>query len=105
MTCVGTVATTCCCVCVCARSSLRAVVAPRSAEHTVKPESFTLKAPIYDPQKVVCVGMNFADHWAEQNIPMPEEPVISSKFPSAITGPSDPIIYPEETTVRGESGQ
>ena len=87
------------------RSALRAVVAPHSAEHTLKPRSFTLKTPIYNPQKVICVGMNFPDHWTEQNIPMPEEPVISSKFPSAITGPNDPIIYPEETNVRGGSRQ
>lgn len=28
-----------------------------------------LKAPIYDPEKVLCVGMNYADHCTEQNLP------------------------------------
>ena len=81
-------------------SSLRAAVAPESAEHTFKPGSFTLKAPIYDPQKVIAVGMNYVDHCTEQNIPVPQEPIIFSKFPSAISEPNGPVIYPEETDVR-----
>ena len=79
-------------------------MAPQSAEHTLKPGSFTLKAPIYDPQKVICVGMNYVDHCTEQNIPVPEEPVIFNKFPSAITEPNGPVMYPEETTVRRGRG-
>ena len=84
--------------------SPRAAVAPQSGEHTLRPGSFTLKAPIYDPQKVICVGMNYVDHCTEQNIPVPEEPVIFNKFPSAITEPNGPVIYPEETTVRRGRG-
>ena len=75
-------------------------MAPESAEHTFKPASFTLKAPIYDPQKVIAVGMNYVDHCTEQNIPVPEKPIIFSKFPSAITEPNGPVIHPEETDVR-----
>lgn len=52
------------------------------------------------PEKVVCVGMNYRDHCLEQNVPVPEEPIIFSKFPSAITGPYDDIILPSESEVR-----
>uniref|UniRef100_A0A671PSP6 Fumarylacetoacetate hydrolase domain containing 2A n=1 Tax=Sinocyclocheilus anshuiensis TaxID=1608454 RepID=A0A671PSP6_9TELE len=56
-----------------------------------------LLSPVTGPEKVVCVGMNYKGHCLEQNAPIPEEPIIFSKFPSTITGPSDDIILPEES--------
>ncbi|XP_036383477.1 fumarylacetoacetate hydrolase domain-containing protein 2A [Megalops cyprinoides] len=56
-----------------------------------------LLPPVTDPEKVVCVGMNYRDHCLEQNAPIPEEPIIFSKFPSAITGPFDDITLPDES--------
>ena len=44
--------------------------------------------------------MNYADHCLEQNIPPPKEPVVFSKFSSAIIGPYDDLKYPEVTEVR-----
>ena len=63
------------------------------------PGKYTLKAPIYDPQKLICVGMNYIDHCTEQNCPVPEEPVIFSKFSSSITEPDGAVILPDETDV------
>ncbi|KAJ8396922.1 hypothetical protein AAFF_G00012450 [Aldrovandia affinis] len=56
-----------------------------------------LLPPVTAPEKVVCVGMNYRDHCLEQNAPIPKEPIIFSKFPSAITGPYDDIILPDES--------
>lgn len=56
-------------------------------------------APITNPDKVLCIGMNYKDHCEEQNAPVPIEPVIFNKFPSCIVGPYDDIHYPEETKV------
>ncbi|XP_022051760.1 fumarylacetoacetate hydrolase domain-containing protein 2A [Acanthochromis polyacanthus] len=56
-----------------------------------------LLPPVSAPEKVVCVGMNYKDHCLEQNAPIPEKPIIFSKFPSAITGPYDDIILPTES--------
>jgi len=50
-----------------------------------------IRAPINDCQKVICVGMNYVDHCAEQNVPIPKEPIIFSKFASAISDPGDEI--------------
>jgi 2-keto-4-pentenoate hydratase/2-oxohepta-3-ene-1,7-dioic acid hydratase in catechol pathway len=36
--------------------------------------------------------MNYIDHCTEQNIPVPEEPVIFNKFPSSLSGPNDPVV-------------
>lgn len=80
-------------------SFIRVAEAPLSPEHILRPDSVTLKAPIYDPQKLICVGMNYVDHCTEQNYPVPEEPVIFSKFASAITDPNGAVLLPEETDV------
>jgi len=52
-------------------------------------------APITSPDKVVCAGMNYRDHCIEQGVPVPEEPIFFSKFPSSIIGPFDDIPYPD----------
>ena len=67
--------------------------------HILQPGSFVLQAPIYDPEKLICIGMNYVDHCTEQNIPVPKEPVIFSKFSSAITEPNGPVLLSDETQV------
>ncbi len=51
-------------------------------------------APVERPEKVICIGLNYADHAAETNHPVPPEPVVFGKFASAITGPFDPVEAP-----------
>jgi len=48
--------------------------------------------------KFIGIGLNFKDHAEEQNLPIPKEPIIFSKFTSCITGPNDPIIVPKGST-------
>lgn len=60
-------------------------------------DSVKIVAPIYNPDKVLCVGMNYKDHCEEQNAPVPIEPVIFNKFPSSIIGPTEDLQYPKET--------
>jgi len=54
-----------------------------------------LIAPITEPDKVICIGMNYIDHCTEQNYPIPKEPIIFSKFASSISGDGDDIIHEE----------
>lgn len=70
-----------------------------SGQHMVAWSDIRLLSPVTGPEKVVCVGMNYKDHCLEQNAPIPEEPIIFSKFPSTITGPYDDIILPAESQV------
>jgi 2,4-diketo-3-deoxy-L-fuconate hydrolase len=44
--------------------------------------------------KFICIGLNYADHAAESGLAVPPEPVIFSKWTSAITGPDDDILIP-----------
>lgn len=68
-----------------------------SGQCVVERSEVRLLPPILAPEKVVCVGMNYRDHCLEQNAPIPKEPIIFSKFSSAITGPYDDIILPDES--------
>ena len=52
-------------------------------------------ACVSNPAKFIGIGLNFKDHAEEQNLPIPTEPIIFSKFTSCITGPNDPIIVPK----------
>ena len=47
--------------------------------------------------KFVCIGLNYSDHAAEANMPIPEEPIIFFKATSSITGPNDDIILPKDS--------
>jgi len=48
--------------------------------------------------KFICVGLNYADHAAESNMPIPSEPILFMKATSAINGPNDTIIVPKNST-------
>ena len=52
-------------------------------------------ACVSKPSKFIGIGLNFKDHAEEQNLPIPKEPIIFSKFTSCVTGPNDPIIVPK----------
>jgi 2-keto-4-pentenoate hydratase/2-oxohepta-3-ene-1,7-dioic acid hydratase in catechol pathway len=61
---------------------------------SIAPETVRLVAPIPRPEKVICVGLNYADHAKETGTAAPPEPVIFSKFPTAVATHGDPIILP-----------
>ncbi|OCR25135.1 ureidoglycolate lyase [Pseudomonas syringae] len=48
--------------------------------------------------KFICIGLNYADHAAESNMPVPDEPVIFNKWTSAINGPNDDVQIPRGST-------
>jgi 2-keto-4-pentenoate hydratase/2-oxohepta-3-ene-1,7-dioic acid hydratase in catechol pathway len=50
--------------------------------------------PVNGVQKFIAVGLNFADHAAESNLPIPAEPVLFTKAVSCLTGPNDPVMIP-----------
>jgi 2,4-didehydro-3-deoxy-L-rhamnonate hydrolase len=55
-----------------------------------------LGPPVTDPSKVVCIGLNFKGHATEQNKPWPEQPLLFAKAPTALCGPCDDIVLPDE---------
>lgn len=56
-----------------------------------------LGPPVARPSKIVCIGLNYADHANETGAAFPSEPVIFLKSTTAITGPDDDIIIPKNS--------
>lgn len=54
-----------------------------------------LLAPVL-PSKIVAIGLNYKDHAAEQGKPVPAEPLLFLKPSTAVIGPEDPIVLPED---------
>jgi 2-keto-4-pentenoate hydratase/2-oxohepta-3-ene-1,7-dioic acid hydratase in catechol pathway len=52
-------------------------------------------APIVDPQKIICVGLNYKDHAAESGAPIPKDPVLFSKYATALIGHGETIVLPK----------
>jgi 2-keto-4-pentenoate hydratase/2-oxohepta-3-ene-1,7-dioic acid hydratase in catechol pathway len=57
----------------------------------------TLLAPLPRPPKIVCIGVNYADHAAEAGRALPRWPSVFLKAPSCVVGPGDPIVRPPTT--------
>ena len=54
-----------------------------------------LGPPMTRPSKIVCVGLNYAQHAAEAGMTVPKEPVLFFKSTSAIVGPNDDLVIPK----------
>jgi 2-keto-4-pentenoate hydratase/2-oxohepta-3-ene-1,7-dioic acid hydratase in catechol pathway len=74
------------------RSVAEAAARPDAVRHSAS--SVQLLAPIADPPKIICIGLNYRDHAAESGASVPKEPVLFSKFATAIIGPGQAIRLP-----------
>ncbi len=72
----------------------RAWSALRSGPVTYEPGGTRLLPPVPDPRKIICIGLNYRDHAAESGVPVPPEPVLFSKYPTALIGHLDRIVLP-----------
>jgi acylpyruvate hydrolase len=61
---------------------------------TVERAAARLHAPIADPGKFICIGLNYKDHAEEAGQPIPKEPPIFAKWSNAILDPGEPILRP-----------
>ncbi|MBT4386052.1 MAG: fumarylacetoacetate hydrolase family protein [Betaproteobacteria bacterium] len=67
----------------------------------VVPGNPRLGLPISGTPKLICIGLNYSDHAKESNMPIPTEPVVFMKAISALNGPSDDVILPDNS-VKGD---
>jgi 2,4-didehydro-3-deoxy-L-rhamnonate hydrolase len=58
-------------------------------------DNVELAVPFQRPSKIVCIGLNYADHAKETGATPPAEPVIFMKATTSITGPFDNIVIPK----------
>lgn len=82
-------------------------ISPRglSKLRKIRPESLPLVrgnprfgVPYTGISKIVAIGLNYADHARESNLPIPPEPIIFSKATTCIIGPNDDVIQPRNST-------
>jgi 2-keto-4-pentenoate hydratase/2-oxohepta-3-ene-1,7-dioic acid hydratase in catechol pathway len=59
--------------------------------------SVRLCAPIPDPPKILCMGLNYRDHAKEANLEIPKCPVIFAKYKNTVIGSGDPIVLPKNS--------
>jgi len=62
------------------------------------PEEIRMGAPVARPSKIICIGLNYADHAKETKAAPPSEPVIFLKATTAICGPFDDVVIPKNST-------
>lgn len=77
---------------------LEAWLADNSASLPEVSEDVRLGSCVARPSKIVCIGLNYADHAKESGMDIPTEPVIFFKSSTSISGPNDPIIIPKNST-------
>jgi 2-keto-4-pentenoate hydratase/2-oxohepta-3-ene-1,7-dioic acid hydratase in catechol pathway len=53
-----------------------------------------LGPPIPDPDKIICMGLNYRDHAAESGMDLPTVPMFFPKYRSALVGPADEVVLP-----------
>jgi 2-keto-4-pentenoate hydratase/2-oxohepta-3-ene-1,7-dioic acid hydratase in catechol pathway len=64
-----------------------------AATGTYDPESVTVLPPT-DPSKIICIGLNYADHAEEEGMEVPDRPMLFQKGPNAVAGHGDTITLP-----------
>ncbi|WEK33700.1 MAG: fumarylacetoacetate hydrolase family protein [Candidatus Pseudobacter hemicellulosilyticus] len=61
------------------------------------PAGARLGSPVAKPSKIICIGLNYADHAAETNATAPKEPVVFFKATTALVGPNDDLVIPRNS--------
>ena len=51
------------------------------------------------PSKIICLGLNYRSHAREFNLPIPKSPIIFIKPPTAVIGPEDDIVLPNDARI------
>lgn len=70
-------------------------IAQDASGETVEFAQQDLEAVVPAPKKIVCVGLNYANHIKEMGRELPEFPTLFVKYPDALTGPFDDVLVPE----------
>ncbi|WP_285725750.1 fumarylacetoacetate hydrolase family protein [Psychromicrobium xiongbiense] len=78
---------------------IRPLVEERIATDAVKPlGDQRIGAPFARPHQIICVGLNYLDHAAETGQAVPTEPILFSKSPNTLIGPTDDVRIPRGAT-------
>jgi 2-keto-4-pentenoate hydratase/2-oxohepta-3-ene-1,7-dioic acid hydratase in catechol pathway len=74
---------------------IRPVMAERTAAGQVSRfAGERIGAPIARPHQILCIGLNYRDHAAESGMAVPDEPILFTKSPNTLVGPTDDVRIP-----------
>ena len=76
---------------------LKSIVDEHQTNLPTVDDSERLGSPVARPSKILCIGLNYADHAKETNAPIPPEPVIFMKSTTALAGPYDNVVIPKNS--------
>jgi 2-keto-4-pentenoate hydratase/2-oxohepta-3-ene-1,7-dioic acid hydratase in catechol pathway len=79
------------------RARAARAVGAATAEQQIDLRRVRLLAPILRPPKIICIGLNYRDHAAESNLPVPEYPTVFAKYANVVVGPGAAIVLPKVT--------
>jgi 2-keto-4-pentenoate hydratase/2-oxohepta-3-ene-1,7-dioic acid hydratase in catechol pathway len=78
--------------------SLADTVRNASVEARLKMTDVTLAPVIPDPEKIICIGLNYRDHAKETNLAIPEVPTVFAKYSNTLIGDGEAILIPASTS-------
>jgi acylpyruvate hydrolase len=94
-------------------SSLRAILANGQVDQfitdarsligssdTVDVSTVRLGPPIPNPDKILCLGLNYSDHAAEAQMELPKAPIVFPKFINSLIGPFDDVVVPRAASAK-----
>jgi 2-keto-4-pentenoate hydratase/2-oxohepta-3-ene-1,7-dioic acid hydratase in catechol pathway len=69
-------------------------LAESNSSGVLRVDDVLLGPPIPDPEKIICLGLNYLSHAREAGFKAPEVPILFAKYRNALTGPTSPILLP-----------
>jgi 2-keto-4-pentenoate hydratase/2-oxohepta-3-ene-1,7-dioic acid hydratase in catechol pathway len=85
--------------------TLRGYAPPEATRKTLSLSDVTLLPVIPSPQKIICIGVNYADHAAETGQAPPPYPTVFAKFANTLAASGDPIVLPSASTMPDYEGE
>ena len=78
-------------------SILKKIIVEKKESLKIVNENIRLGSPVARPSKIICIGLNYIDHAKETNAAIPEEPILFFKSTTALCGPFDDVIIPQNS--------
>jgi 2,4-didehydro-3-deoxy-L-rhamnonate hydrolase len=77
---------------------LQAYVHQHEGQLSPIPAGSRLGSAVARPSKIICIGLNYADHAKETGAAIPQEPIVFFKASTALCGPNDNVVIPRDST-------
>ncbi len=76
-----------------------------AGNHVLALDTLELGPPVPDPDKILCLGVNYREHAAEAQQELPTVPLVFAKFRNSLTGPTSPILLPRVSKLIDYEGE